>query len=210
MSLHYFEQLVFCTFPEITRSDSLRSIRSTFAVDDETISDNKKIPMNQKRPPRVNFALDDQNEVFYRTHLQTAQDSQALWYSPREIAQFRRDTNALAESIFESTDPAHHEWFMTILDAYMGLNEAADDAGMDQIMQACSQTKVMDPDLVGFDKYVLRKVVSREERAERRDYMYRNICTSSCRLTQFHCQTSRRVSRPDGMLARLVASMYGQ
>ena len=127
MSLHYFEQFVITTFPELTRSNSESSIHSTIAVQEAAISPPKESRGMPCRRRRVRFAAKPQ--VFrHRSHLHDDDDDDTqpskapqLWYSRREMAQFRRDTHAEVNVMLASTNPHHHAWFLSLLDAYVGL-----------------------------------------------------------------------------------------
>ena len=204
MSLHFFEQMISSAFPELSRSDSNRSIYSTIAVEDAAPTKPKAV----QRRRGVHFVHERENQVFYRTcaHSQlTTEESRALWYSRQEIANFRQEMHLLVDAIFESDDPQHIEWFVAILDAYVDLNGARTTADMEQVLQSCQMPNT-GPHLVGLEKSVLRKIVG--HRQERREHMYRTICGSGTHLTRFHFKTSCEASRTDRIFARYAASMH--
>ena len=211
MTLHYFENLMCSSFPEImTTALSLdemdASEGSTMAVDQIKIVPADSASTGFRSPRKVCFGLDSNScEIFYQSHILSREERRQLWYSTEEMLTFRQEMRKDTDAIYASTDEEQHEWFIAILDAYTGLKDVTSREDIDQVFRVC-QVAIQNPHLVGLDKYVFRPIWEQDRKSQRND-MFRNICESDTRLVRFHRKTSRTASRTDRLLAHFVAVM---
>eukprot|EP00977_Amphora_coffeiformis_P018965 scaffold6814_cov151-Amphora_coffeaeformis.AAC.2 len=187
------------------------SIESTIAVPDGLSKEHTQAPLScNSNRERVCFIADHENKL-YESMYDSKDDIRQRWYTRDEMAQFRRVALDKTDSITGSSrqDPAHLKWFLGLLEACMRLkNEAITQAFIDRVVHIC-RISLDDPDLVGLEKFLLRPIFDKD-RSTRKQIMMDRICYSSPRLVRFHGQTSREASRPDRLLAYLIARMHAE